>query len=267
MPKIINTIKITTLFLVVLGFLQCRSTNKTTTKHAVKAGEKYQVKKQKIVVNGDVDDWANILSVEVNGRNHLWLGEGLPEGNWHGNQDLSFSWKIVHDAGKLFFLIEVKDDTSSNFNQKFAWLNDCVEIHLDHQHLKGNRIEGINSKSTLEDRYGKRLFGHEMQFLPSIPTKVFFDDTKQAYYTNAPQTDAFEKEWHGEVVTKRVMGGYVMEIGFAIPNFFASSSQKMGVDIAVCDDDGKGRKSLMVAGGFKGEFWLTMDNFIQLVLE
>ncbi len=267
MPKILNTVKRISLFIVVLGFLQCMSANKATSDHTMEAEKKYLVKKQKIVVDGNTNDWANIEAVNVNGRDNLWMGEGLPEGNWHGDQDLSFSWKIAHDDGKLFFLIEVKDDTLSNFNQEFAWLNDCVEIHLDHQHLKGDRIEGINSKSSLQDRFGRRLFGHEMQFLPSASPKVFFDDSKQVYYTNTPQTDLFEKDWHGKVVIKRVMGGYIMETGFAIPNFFAYSSQKMGVDIAVCDDDGKGRKSLMVTSGFKGAFWLTMDNFIQLVLE
>lgn len=191
----------------------------------------------------------------------------MPQGNWKGSEDLSFSWKIAHNNGKLYFLLVVSDDTLSRFNQPFAWLNDCVEIHLDHQHLKGNRIENIDSKSSLEDRFGKRLFGHEMQFLPSTPPAVFYDDSKQVYITHNPQTDAFKKEWQGEVVAKRISGGYVIEIGFAIPNFYVQSGQQMGVDIAVCDDDGKGRKSLMVASGFQGSFWLTMNNFIQLSLK
>jgi len=260
-------VKYTTGLLVALGALQCHSDKQIKARQSVTKQIGYAVKKQKITVDGNTGDWANIEAVKISDSNNLWIGDGVPKGNWKGSQDLSFSWKIAHNDGKLFFLIEVKDDSLSGFNQEFAWLNDCVEIHLDHQHLKGNRIEGINSKSSLKDRFGKRLYGHEMQFLPSIAPKVFFDDSKQIYYTNAPQTDAFEKDWHGEVVTKRVVGGYVMEIGFALPNFYAASSQKMGVEIAVCDDDGKGRKTLMTSSGFQGEFWLTMDNFIQLDLE
>ena len=263
----IMAIKLITFFILGTGSLQCQTINNNKAGSLNSTEKIYLVKNKNIIVDGNADDWADIPARDVNAPYKFWYGEGLPKGNPKGEKDLSFSWKVAHHSGKLFFLINVKDDSLSNFNQEFAWLNDCVEIHLDHQHLKGNRIEGINSKSSLEDRFGKRLFGHEMQFLPSDTPQVFFDDSKQIYYTNAPQTIAFKKEWKGEAVTKHFKDGYIMEIGFAIPNFFVSTSQKMGVDFAVCDDDGRGRESLLVASGNKGEFWLTMDNFIELVIE
>jgi Carbohydrate family 9 binding domain-like len=221
----------------------------------------YFIENHDILVDGKIDDWKSIDSILVNREENIWIGEGLSKTNWEGDDDLSFSWKACHKEGKIYFLIQVKDDTLSNFNQKYAWENDCVEIHLDHQNIKGDRIIGIGSENSLEDRFGKRLKGHEMQFLPSTPPKVFFDDSKNIYYTDSDQTNSFQKDWHGETVTSITNDGYLLEIGFAIPNYYVQSGCKIGLDIAVCDDDGKGRKSLMVSSGFKGPFWLTMDNF------
>ena len=180
---------------------------------------------------------------------------------------MSFSWKTAHYEGKLFFLFEVKDDSLSNSDQAYSWLNDCIEINIDHQNIGGNRITEIGSANTLEDRLGKRLRGHEMHFLPAPDPKVFLDDTKSVYYTDTAQNQLFKKEWHGEVSFKKTINGYLMEIGFAIPNFYAQAGQKIGVDVAICDDDGKGRKSLLLWSGYKGEFWLTMDNFKKMDLK
>jgi hypothetical protein len=227
----------------------------------------YVMKNQEIVVDGNPDDWKDINAISINSKENLWFGEGLPEGEWKGEDDLSFQWRGTHHDGKLFFLIEVRDDTLSNFDQGYAWMNDCVEIHVDHQGLKGDRIIGINTENSFEDRLGKRLRGHEMQFLPSEPAKVYFDDSRSVYYTDSVQTALLIKDWHGSVVSRKTDWGYLIEIGFAIPNFYVQSGQTMGMDLAVCDDDGKGRKSLLLWSGFKGPFWLTMDNFKQIVLD
>lgn len=227
----------------------------------------YTIKRHDIIVDGNIDDWKTIDSVEVKNKEKLWIGEGLSDKQWAGNDDLSFTWKACYFEGKLFFLIRVKDDTLSSFNQEYAWLNDCVEIHLDHQYLKGHRIIGIGPENSLEDRLGKRLNGHEMQFLPCNPPKVFYDDSKKIYYTDSAQTNSFIKEWHGDIASLATKDGYLLEIGFAIPNFYIQPGQKIGLDIAVCDDDGIGRKSLMISSGFQGQFWLTMDEFLQVEIQ
>ncbi len=125
-----------------------------------------------IIIDGDISDWKDIPAIKVNKKDHLWYGEGLPEGAWQGRDDLSYSFKKAWKKGKLYFLFEVKDDTISNFDQEYAWLNDCIEIYVDPHNLGGERIAGIGSVETLEDRIGKEMRGYEMQFLPSNPPKV-----------------------------------------------------------------------------------------------
>ena len=241
------------------------SQNPENTKQENKV--EYEIGNHQIVVDGNTDDWKSISPTPVKTKDHLWFGDGLPEGEWKGNTDLSFDWKVAHDNGKLFFLFEVKDDTLSNFDQQYSWMNDCIEIYLDHQNIGGNRITEIGHASTLKDRIGKRLRGHEMHFLPSTEPKVFLDDTEQIYYTDSAQTATFKKQWHGEVVTTKTTDGYIMEIAFAMPNFYAQVGEKKGIDVGICDDDGRGRKSLLLWSAYKGEFWLTMDNFKKAVLK
>lgn len=225
------------------------------------------VHSQEINVDGDISDWKNIPAIIVDEKEHLWYGEGLPKGVWKGEDDLSYSWKQAWSNGKLYFLFEVKDDTLSNFDQEYAWLNDCIEIYLDPHNLGGERITGIGTEETLENRIGKEMRGYEMQFLPSRPPKVFVDDSKGIYFTEADQNTIFEEEWDGEVFTKKTEVGYLMEIAFTVPGVDFKSGQEMGMDVGICDDDGNGRKSLMLWSGYKGEFWLTMDNFMKMTLE
>lgn len=231
-----------------------------TTKHG-SGSYAYAIVNRDITVDGNASDWQSIDSVTVRGKNHLWIGKGLPKGVWQGPQDLSFSFKAAHHNGKLFFLFEVKDDTLSKFNQKFSWLNDCVELYLDHQNLGGGRIIGIDPGDSYTKRIGKRLRGHEMHFLPTHPPKVFFDDTREIYYTDSPQTALFKKRWHGRIATRRTQNGYLIELGFAIPNFYVQTGQEMGLDIAVGDDDGEGRQSLLQWDTYQGPFWLNMDHW------
>ena len=43
--------------------------------------------------------------------------------------------------------------------------------------------------------------------------------------------------------------------------------QVMGLDVAVCDDDGEGRKSLMIWSGTKSEYWLNMDEYPKFIIQ
>jgi hypothetical protein len=237
---------------------------KEVTGNNINAGK---IQKHEIKVDGEVSDWEAIPAVTVARQEQLWLGEGLPEGQWKGPEDLSFSWKSTWNDGKLYFLFEVKDDTLSNFDQEYAWLNDCIEIYVDPGRKGGSRIEGIGPENTLEDRTGRKMRGYEMQFLPSNPPKVYADDSKGVYFTDAEQNDLFNQQWNGEVARKKTNEGYLMEIGFVVPDTDLQSGEELGLDVAVCDDDGDGRKSLLLWSGYKGEFWLTMDNFKGITLE
>lgn len=225
------------------------------------------ISKHTIVVDGETADWEGIPAVTVEDKEHLWFGEGLPEGAWKGKNDLSFSWRTTWNNDRLFFLFEVQDDTLSNFDQDYAWLNDCIEIYIDPHGSGGSRIKGIGSENSLEDRIGRKMHGYEMQFLPTQPPKVYVDDSKGIYFTDADQNAAFQEQWQGEAVIQNTTDGYLMEIAFAVPEVSLQSGKKLGMDVAVCDDDGAGRKSLMIWSGYKGEFWLTMDNFKTMGLE
>ncbi len=226
-----------------------------------------EISRQQIKVDGKSSDWSLILSTQVENKEHLWIGEGVPSGKWEGNEDLSYSWKTAWDKNKIYFLFEVKDDTLSNFDQTYAWMNDCIEIYIDPNRKGGDRITGIDSKNSLEDRIGKTIRGYEMQFLPSHPPKVFLNDTKSVYFSNQDQNSVFKEVWQGEIAVNKTTDGYVMEIGFSLPGVSFNPGYKIGMDLAICDDDGDGRKSLMKWSDYKGEFWLTMDNFKSMALK
>src|SRR5690606_20374942 len=137
---------------------------------------------QAMTVVGNKADWLSVAAIHDAGDKHLWVGAGLPAGQWRGHDDLIFSLRSGHADGKLFFLIEVQDDTLSDFNRQYAWLNDGIEIYIDAQHGGGSRITGIGAANDYQDRIGKEMRGYEMQFLPSDPVKVFVDDSKGVYY-------------------------------------------------------------------------------------
>ena len=231
------------------------------------SGQLIRITKGDIRVDGDTSDWQSVPATDVHTRDHLWLGQDLTEGAWDGPADLSYSWKAAWNNDKLYFLVEVTDDILSAFDQEYAWLNDCLEIYIDPVRSGGERIAGIGSASTLEERLGKVMRGYEMQFLPSSPVRVFTDDSRGVYYTHAGQCKDFASRWQGEVVAVKTNRGYLLGIGLSIPGVTLQSGYQLGIDLAVCDDDGDGRKSLLISSGYKGEFWLTMDNFMQATLQ
>jgi hypothetical protein len=223
--------------------------------------EPFTIVNHEIIVDGNTEDWRSVQTFIMDSKDYLWIGEGLPEGEWKGKADLSISWKTAWNGQKLYFLFEVKDDTLSDFDQGFTWLNDCVEIHMDPENRGGNRIEGVDEEDPVEARVGKTSYGYEMHFLPSQPPKVYVDDTHGVFFTDSIQNAYFVNSWDGEVVTKYIEDGYIMEIGFDFPGSKLEEGKLIGLDVGLCDDDGQGRKALMVWSKFKGPFWITMDNF------
>ena len=217
-----------------------------------------------IVVDGEIGDWADVPENRAEGIDLLWAGQGIDPATWEGNDDLSFTWKAAWNGTHLYFLINVTDDHLSPFEQPFSWENDCVEIYIDPEGRGGERIEGVVADTPHEDRIGRTINGYEMHFLPTVPPKVYLDDTVARYRMEAPQNELFQQEWQGEIEVRPTSGGYLIEIGLTIPDVSLYSGKVMGVDIGLCDDDGNGRDALMLWSGDKGEFWITMDNFGQL---
>ncbi|MBE0653729.1 MAG: hypothetical protein IH594_08020 [Bacteroidales bacterium] len=226
-----------------------------------------EVENHKIMVDGNTADWESIQPFVLESEDYLWIGEGLPEGRWKGRQDLSLSWKIAWHEQKIYFLFEVTDDILSNFDQEFTWMNDCIEIHLDPENLGGNRIPGISEEDPLELRLGKESYGYEMHILPMQLPRMYLDDTYQIFYKDSAQNEIFFHQWDGEIRTKYKDDGYVVEVGFNFPAADGGEGKIFGLDIALCDDDGKGREKLMLWSTYKGAFWITMDDFIKMRLQ
>jgi hypothetical protein len=238
-----------------------------TCRSIPKEQESYPVRRAMIQIDGNTVDWASITPNTVRGKDHLWTDESLPAESWNGNEDLSFAWRVAWEGQKIFFLFEVRDDVISDFSQEFTWMNDCIEIHMDPENREGGRIEGIDENSPLEGRLGRKSYGYEMHFMPDQPPRVYLDDTKTVFYTDSLQNEVFRDDWEGEAVTVYTDQGYLMEIGFRVPAVVLESGKILGMDFAVCDDDGNGRENLMVWSGYEGPFWITMDYFNKMVLE
>ena len=160
----------------------------------------YDAVRRQIVVDGKADDWHGIKEAVVAGPDHLWFGQGMTPDKWHGNRDLSYRWRAAWFADKVYFLFEVTDDKLVDPpTQPNSFLNDCIEILLDHKNRGGERY--------VEDGDQKTLRGFEMHFLPSSPPLVFVDDSLSPMYPmKKPQNDLFEKDWSGEVKVKKTRG-------------------------------------------------------------
>ncbi|MCL5096154.1 MAG: hypothetical protein M1608_01195, partial [Candidatus Omnitrophica bacterium] len=50
-----------------------------------------------------------------------------------------------------------------------------------------------------------------MHFLPASPPRVYLDHTFK-YAIDHPQTSRFVREWTGEIASRKVPGGYVLEM-------------------------------------------------------
>jgi len=226
----------------------------------------YNTVERNIKVDGNIKDWQGIEKNLVQGAKHLWIGQGMTLDKWHGNNDHSFSWRAAWFQNKIYFLVEVTDNNFQPCIREYTWLNDCVEIQFDPRNLAGDRIENVTVDTPLQERIGKRLRGYEMHFLPCSPPRVYLDDTKTIYRLENVQNDIFFHQWNGEIETKRTDKGYLLEIGFSVPQLKLAPDMIMGLDVAVGDDDGQERKSLMLWTGRQVPFWITMDQYGSLTL-
>jgi len=250
--------------LVLLGLFGCSSDEQTSTEPRLR----YDTVKKNINVDGDPSDWIGIEQNNVQGPELLWVDakEGLPAKNWKGNDDLSFCWRSAWYNDKIYFLVEVTDNNPQSCIREYSWLNDCVEIQFDPRNRGGERIESVSADTPIQDRIGKKINGYEMHFLPCSPPRVYLDDTKTVYRLENYQNDIFVNEWAGEIKTRKTANGYLLEIGFRVPGLNLKPGMRMGLDVAVGDDDGNGRKSLMLWTGKQVPFWITMDYYGKLKL-
>jgi hypothetical protein len=222
---------------------------------------KYIFMEQKVAVDGDLSEWQNAHWYNVSKAENQWLGQGITREGWQGPKDLSYSWAGSWDGKeKLYFAFKVNDDVVIDPPaQPNSFLNDCIEIIIDPKNSNGPRFTELNGK--------KELRGYEMHFLPMNKPLVFVDDSlSPMYHLNNPQNDLFKSAYAGEIAVKKQDTGYVVEIGFTIPGLPLGDGTILGIDTDVCDDDGHGRKSLLIWHSGQVDFWLTMDHYGKVML-
>jgi hypothetical protein len=61
--------------------------------------------------------------------------------------------------------------------------------------------------------------------------------------------------------------GSILELGFSIPETSLQKGTALGIEIAVCDDDGNSRKSLLTWTGIQNDYWVKMDKYGKLILK
>jgi len=228
---------------------------------------RYDVAQRKIVVDGKVGDWQGIAPNVVSGEDHLWFGQGMTREKWHGDDDLSYRWRAAWADQKLFFLFEVRDDQVVEVGQASSYLCDCVEIYLDYGNRGGKRVKMMDGRDDWFAQCDRReLMGYELHFLPTNLSRVYLDHTHR-YAIDKPQTEEFERRWKGEVVTRSTSTGYCLELGFSPPGVTLKPGTVLGIETGVCDDDGKGRKAIMMWTRTKGDFWITMDDYGKVTLQ
>ena len=236
------------------------------------AGDKplsYDAVRRNIIVDGDASDWEGIKGNAVRGEKQLWIAEKelLIRKSWHGNEDHSFNWRSAWDGNRFYFLVEVTDDhVQPGPAEPFSWLNECVEIQIDPKNQEGQRITGVVAATPVEERIGKPINGYEMHFLFDSPPKVYLDDTKAVYRIEDDQNAMFADKWDGQIKARKTDKGYLLEIGFSVPGLKLKPGKVVGVELAVGDNDGASRKSLMTWTGKQVEFWITMDHFGKMTL-
>ncbi len=226
----------------------------------------YNAVERNIKIDGDVRDWKGIKKNVVQGADYLWINEDLLPEKWAGNNDLSFSWSGAWYGNKFYFLVEVTDNNLQPCIREFSWINDCVEVLFDPRNLEGERITGVSVDTPIPDRIGKKINGYEIHFLPCDPPKVYLDDTQVVYRLENEQTRMFYEQWDGEIKTRLTDNGYLLEIAFTVPDLDLKPGMVVGLDLAVGDDDGNERKSLMTWTGKQVAFWITMDFFGKMTL-
>jgi len=211
----------------------------------------FRAPEREVKVDGKLDDWDGVEAQSVKGRDSLFRSISMPMEKWRDDRDLSFTWRAAWKGNKLYFLLEVTDDKVLEPTHELSFKNDCIEIFLDHRHQKGLRIGA-----------DREVRGYEIHFLSFKSARVYLNDFKLA----EPANEAFSRDWAGEVVLERTDVGYLAEIAFTVPETPLKAGQTMGIELAVCDDDGSGRESQLLWTGKQVKYWRSMDDYGELVL-
>ena len=160
---------------------------------------------RRIAVDGNPADWDHVVPNRVEGREHLWYGQGMTPEKWQDNGDLSYQWRGAWSGNKLYFLFEVTDESRARARTRpSSYLCDCIEIYLD--------CATSRRTTCRRARRACRLV-HEMRSAENSEVSSCIScrlNRRESIWTmpaNMPSINrrpsVFGAQWNGEVVTKR----------------------------------------------------------------
>ena len=132
MKKILTLIFIQ--LLILSAFAQKKSTKAEPSNEAYENGNYSALKATAPIVidgKGDEKEWNKAKWAPLK---HIWLGEQ------HTKEDFEGKYKLLWDENKLYFLVEVKDDSLSDQHKDafdLWWEDDCLELFIDEDNSDG----------------------------------------------------------------------------------------------------------------------------------
>jgi hypothetical protein len=89
---------------------------------------------KKMVVDGDLADWAGRAPLELKDASYLAPPDALSHGLWTGEEDLSVRAYLAWDDERFYFAARVRDDILKNESGKEnIWSGDSIQIGFDPQ--------------------------------------------------------------------------------------------------------------------------------------
>lgn len=225
--------------------------------------------KGEVRIDGRLEDWADLPTIELNRESQVILGTVRPEGDpnpalhfeWDGPEDLSGVVRTAWDESNLCLGIEVKDKgllanaPRKLGNQQAQYEGDCVEVFLDFEEKEGKG-------------YGPNTW--QIYFVP--PTDDF---PSISWFVFQPAA----KELVGvQAVGKTSEDAYGIEAKIPWVNFapFKPSTGKViGFDLAIDDQDsaeeqvhsfGKGYRKCQLGWGENKAFSGDRSQFGRMIL-
>ena len=161
------------------------------------------------VIDGSIDGmWSGVSAYTLT---------HVPSGTVSNDTDLSGNWRATWDSSKLYFLVQVNDE-SLRRDSTNAWDDDSVEIYIDADNSGGTTYDGVNDYQYIF-RYNDAGAVHIGTNSASNITGINF-------------------------IITAVTGGYVFEasIPWTTLGVSPTANSLMGLDVHVNDDDdGSGR--------------------------
>ena len=227
-----------------------------------------EIPNREIAVDANLDDWKGIKPHVMCDKTHLRFSQRarLDPKFWDGVDDLCFQWRAAWSGNRFFFAFEVTDDIVAKPTSGVSFECDCVEIYLDYNNQGGRRVKILDGRDDWFDKCDPReMMGYELHFLATEPTQVYLDHTDK-YAVDKPHTERFKKDWAGEAKYRKTENGYILEMSFQIPDVPLHAGKIVGLEVAVCDDDGNTRDNIMTWTGTATSFWLVMDDYSKSTL-